>query len=45
MIWKARWKPMRATRPFVVQGITFHVTKKTDYDDGLRQFQTCVIGA
>ena len=29
---------------FVVQGITFHVTKKTDYDDGLRQFGDLQVG-
>ncbi len=29
---------------FVVQGITFHVTKKTDYDDGLRQFNPGQLG-
>lgn len=26
-------------RSFVVQGITFHVTDATDYDDGLRRFE------
>lgn len=29
---------------FVVQGITFHVTERTDYDDGLRTFEDLAVG-
>lgn len=29
---------------FVVQGVTFHVTESTDYDDGLRSFDDLQAG-
>ena len=33
-----------ANQTFVVQGITFHATASTDYDDGLRRFDDLKVG-
>lgn len=33
-----------ATQTLVVQGITFHTTERTDYDDGLKRFADLKVG-
>lgn len=33
-----------ASRTLVVQGITFHTTASTDYDDGLKRFEDLRVG-